>query len=121
MMQQAAKALSTPNDDLEEAPAESKIDAKFKQLQESKELNASKKKKLAKELKLKEQEANKKEGDGEEEEAEISNKDKRRVKKDDKKLKSQFESLKCNVCKLCFDSRSKLFAHIKATGHALAK
>jgi DnaJ homolog subfamily A member 5 len=46
----------------------------------------------------------------------ISNgKKSRRAKKD-----AKFAKERCNVCSTGFDSRSKLFTHIRETGHALA-
>ncbi|KAM0751724.1 hypothetical protein T439DRAFT_379820, partial [Meredithblackwellia eburnea MCA 4105] len=51
----------------------------------------------------------------------MSKKDKRRAKEAAKKLESGGGDLKCNVCSTSFQSRTKLFNHIKDTGHALAE
>ncbi|KDE07297.1 hypothetical protein MVLG_02517 [Microbotryum lychnidis-dioicae p1A1 Lamole] len=54
------------------------------------------------------------------EEAEMSKKDKRRLKEAAKKAGTGTEE-KCHVCSVAFPSRTKLFDHIKVTGHALAE
>jgi hypothetical protein len=48
----------------------------------------------------------------------MSKKDKRRAKQAQKEKADPL--LKCNVCNVQFDSRSKLMKHINATGHARA-
>ncbi len=49
-------------------------------------------------------------------------KKKKRRNKDDKKQRTAKEEnlWKCNVCSVIFDTRNKLFSHIRETGHALA-
>lgn len=48
-------------------------------------------------------------------------KKKKRINKDSKKdSTSKEESWTCNVCSTVFDTRNKLFGHIRETGHALA-
>jgi len=49
----------------------------------------------------------------------MSKKEKRKLKKEDKNGQNAQQALKCNVCKEQFDSKSKLFKHVNATGHAL--
>ncbi|GAA5902215.1 Jjj1p [Sporobolomyces salmoneus] len=58
------------------------------------------------------------------EEEEMSKKDKRRAREAAKKeaaSKGVGSEVSCNVCQEVFASRSKLFAHINDTGHALAE
>ena len=43
----------------------------------------------------------------------------RQKKKDEKYSKEVLGLLKCNVCAMEFESKSKLFKHVNATGHAL--
>ncbi|KAF8581085.1 DnaJ-domain-containing protein [Ramaria rubella] len=53
----------------------------------------------------------------------LSKKDKRRAREAAKKSQGDGDAVRqeqCNVCHDKFDSRTKLFAHIKDTGHALA-
>ncbi|EMD33296.1 hypothetical protein CERSUDRAFT_160177 [Gelatoporia subvermispora B] len=52
----------------------------------------------------------------------ISKRDKRRAKEAEKKARGEDTQAKqrCNICQAEFDSRTKLFAHINATGHAAA-
>ncbi|KAL4242766.1 Multifunctional chaperone and stress response protein [Abortiporus biennis] len=57
---------------------------------------------------------------------ELSKREKRRAKEAAKKAQStsaftEHNKLSCNVCSTQFDSRTKLFSHIKETGHALAE
>ncbi|KAL8277590.1 hypothetical protein RQP46_010022 [Phenoliferia psychrophenolica] len=54
---------------------------------------------------------------------EMSKKDRRRAKEAAKKLESASGAgdLRCNACKTDFPSRTKLFNHIKETGHAQAE
>ncbi|KAI5481320.1 zinc finger, C2H2-type domain containing protein, DnaJ Family [Pseudohyphozyma bogoriensis] len=61
-------------------------------------------------------------GEDEDAEVEMSKKDKRRAKEAAKKAQAAGDpDLTCNVCSTAFQSRSKLFTHIKETGHALAE
>ncbi|BGP20624.1 hypothetical protein JCM10213_007160 [Rhodosporidiobolus nylandii] len=59
----------------------------------------------------------------EEEDGMMSKKDKRRAKEAAKREKAQggVDDIRCNVCDSTFVSRTKLFQHIEATGHALAE
>ncbi|PCH42611.1 DnaJ-domain-containing protein [Wolfiporia cocos MD-104 SS10] len=56
---------------------------------------------------------------------EMSKRDKRRAREARKAAREEQAQLsatqQCNVCKAVFDSRTKLFAHIKSTGHALVE
>ncbi|KAH9941358.1 DnaJ-domain-containing protein [Amylocystis lapponica] len=53
---------------------------------------------------------------------ELSKREKRRAREAEKKARGEdpIAKMRCNVCKSEFDSRTKLFAHVKASGHALA-
>jgi len=52
--------------------------------------------------------------------AELSKREKRQLREAKKALLGQVTSHTCNVCKEQFESKTKLFAHINNTGHALA-
>ncbi|KAG0708086.1 DnaJ-domain-containing protein [Suillus ampliporus] len=53
---------------------------------------------------------------------ELTKREKRKLREAKKAANVEVEhSMVCNVCKKPFESRTKLFAHIRETGHALAK
>ncbi|OBZ72262.1 DnaJ subfamily C member 21 [Grifola frondosa] len=53
---------------------------------------------------------------------ELSKREKRRAREAEKKARGEVKSsiLRCNVCSSTFESRTKLFDHIRDSGHALA-
>ena len=101
-MEKAAKAINEPVVEEEIEAKKSKIDDKFEMLKKAKEDREAK---------------------GEEDVKEMSKKELRKAKKEARGTVGGGGSgeFSCNVCKTAFESKSKLFKHIKATGHALAK
>ena len=47
----------------------------------------------------------------------MSKKERRKAKKEQAEQKAS--TIACNVCKEVFESKTKLFKHVNATGHAL--